>query len=151
MYVCVGLLHLLNWSYRQMWAAMWVLGIEPRSSEGAANALNHWDISPAPASFFLSSLFQLDWIPASCKDPRLYPPLLNVGVTCTCRGFASIWVLGIPLQHAWLSPNLPHLRCLYSFFMSAQKCRSDSSKRVTVTVPPYLLSTISTCPTQKES
>ena len=37
---------LWNWSYRQLWATMWVLRIEPRSSGRVATALNHWAISP---------------------------------------------------------------------------------------------------------
>ena len=40
----------------QEWAALWVLGIEPRSSRRAASALNHWAISPA---FCLSWLIAL--------------------------------------------------------------------------------------------
>jgi hypothetical protein len=28
-----------NWSYRQVWAAMWMLGMEPKSSGRAASAL----------------------------------------------------------------------------------------------------------------
>ena len=35
-----------NWSYRQLWAAMWVLGIEPRPFRRATNTLNCWTISP---------------------------------------------------------------------------------------------------------
>ena len=34
-----------NWSHRQLWAAMWVLGSEPRSSGRAASALYHGVIS----------------------------------------------------------------------------------------------------------
>ena len=34
------------WSYRELWAAMWVLRIKPGSSGRAASALNHWVISP---------------------------------------------------------------------------------------------------------
>lgn len=34
-----------NRSYSHLWATTWVLGIEPWSSERAANALNHWAIS----------------------------------------------------------------------------------------------------------
>jgi hypothetical protein len=41
-----------NWSYRQVWAAMWLLGIEPKSSRKAGSALNIWDLSPVP-DFFL--------------------------------------------------------------------------------------------------
>jgi hypothetical protein len=33
-----------EWSYRCLGAAMWVLGTEPRSSEAAASAFNHWPI-----------------------------------------------------------------------------------------------------------
>lgn len=38
---------LWNWSCRWVWAAMWVLGIEPRSTGRAASALKHWATSPA--------------------------------------------------------------------------------------------------------
>lgn len=41
-----------NWCYRELWAAMWVLGIEPWSS-GRANARECWVISPAPACILL--------------------------------------------------------------------------------------------------
>jgi hypothetical protein len=34
------------WRYRQLWTAMWLLNIEPRSSGRAASALNFWAISP---------------------------------------------------------------------------------------------------------
>ena len=44
-----------SWSYRQFWAAMWVLGIELRSSGRAASALNCWAISPAPNCTFLTA------------------------------------------------------------------------------------------------
>ena len=39
-----------NWIFRQLWAAMWVLGIESGSSGRAVSALNRWAISPAPWS-----------------------------------------------------------------------------------------------------
>jgi hypothetical protein len=32
----------------RLWAARWVLGIEPGSSGGAASALNHWTVSSGP-------------------------------------------------------------------------------------------------------
>lgn len=38
-------------SYRQLWDAMLILGIKPRSSGRATNDLNHWTIS-LPSSFF---------------------------------------------------------------------------------------------------
>jgi hypothetical protein len=31
-----------DWSYRALWAAMWVLEIEPRTSGRASSTLNHW-------------------------------------------------------------------------------------------------------------
>jgi hypothetical protein len=37
----------LIWSYRCLWATMWVLGIEPRSSGKAVSAFNWWAISIA--------------------------------------------------------------------------------------------------------
>jgi hypothetical protein len=40
---------ILNWSYGRLWAVMWLLGTEPRSSARAASALNLWIISLAPA------------------------------------------------------------------------------------------------------
>jgi hypothetical protein len=40
-------------NYRRLWASMWLLGIELRTSERAATALNLWTISPAP----LNSIF----------------------------------------------------------------------------------------------
>ena len=47
-----------NWNHRQLWAFLWVLGIEPRSSGRTASVLNHWSISPVPtASFSLWVLF----------------------------------------------------------------------------------------------
>jgi hypothetical protein len=38
--------------YRWLWATMWLLGIELRTSGRAVSALNHWVISPAPCGFF---------------------------------------------------------------------------------------------------
>jgi len=38
----------LPWSYKQLRGAMWVLGIEPRSSGNSVSAFDHWAISPAP-------------------------------------------------------------------------------------------------------
>lgn len=40
-------------SYRQMWAALWVRGIDPRSSRRIVGALNHWSFSPPLHEFFI--------------------------------------------------------------------------------------------------
>lgn len=37
-----------NWSYRTLWAAMWMLGIKPEYSGRAAGTLNCQAVSPAP-------------------------------------------------------------------------------------------------------
>lgn len=33
---------LRDWCYRQLWAALMMLGIEPRSTERVTSAINHW-------------------------------------------------------------------------------------------------------------
>jgi hypothetical protein len=44
-----------NWGYRQLWAAMWVLGTKPRPPVRSASALNHWAISVASQlTYFLN-------------------------------------------------------------------------------------------------
>lgn len=37
-----------NWNYRQLWATVWGLGIDPEFSGRASSALTHWATSPAP-------------------------------------------------------------------------------------------------------
>lgn len=44
-----------SWSYRQLWAAMWVLRFEPGSSEKEVSVPNHWAISPAPRAGILKT------------------------------------------------------------------------------------------------
>jgi len=46
--------------YRWLWATMWLLGIELRTSGRAVGALNHWAISPAPKIPLLSPFVSLD-------------------------------------------------------------------------------------------
>jgi hypothetical protein len=45
--------------YRWLWATMWLLGIELRTSGRAASALNCWAISPDPGSNFLLQIMSL--------------------------------------------------------------------------------------------
>ena len=47
---------LRNWSYRQLWKAMCVLGIELRAFGRAASALSCWTISPDPSFLHSGSL-----------------------------------------------------------------------------------------------
>jgi hypothetical protein len=41
--------------YRWLWATMWCLGIELRTSGKTVSALNGWAISPAPTIFFFKT------------------------------------------------------------------------------------------------
>jgi hypothetical protein len=43
--------------YRWLWATMWLLGIELRTSGRAVGALNHWAISPAPLQIFYAKFW----------------------------------------------------------------------------------------------
>jgi hypothetical protein len=69
-----------NWSYRWLWAAMWVLGIKPRTSARVACVLNHWAFSPAlflwnwciVRAEFLHSLEQYTQTMTSCTPSRVY-------------------------------------------------------------------------------
>lgn len=45
--LCESVRSLWTWGYRQLWAAMGLLRIEPLSSERTASALNYQAISPA--------------------------------------------------------------------------------------------------------
>jgi hypothetical protein len=52
-YIVTVFRHTSDPYYRWLWATMWLLGIELRTSGRAVSALNHWDISPAPVQFIL--------------------------------------------------------------------------------------------------
>jgi len=41
--------------YRWLWAILWLLGIELRTSGRAVSALNHWAIAPSPHGDILFS------------------------------------------------------------------------------------------------
>lgn len=53
-------------SYRQLWTAMWVLGIEPVFSGRAVSALIRWAISPAPRPYVFVTSPQ-DYDTAACS------------------------------------------------------------------------------------
>ena len=54
-----GLCILWNWSYRQLLAAMWVLGIEPGSSGRAASAPNTGASSPDQERYLFLMIFKV--------------------------------------------------------------------------------------------
>jgi hypothetical protein len=71
--------------YRWLWATMWLLGFELRTSGRVVSALNCWAISPAQIFFkgcfhFKNNIFTFNNIfnNTSCIKPWLYsPPLLH--------------------------------------------------------------------------
>jgi hypothetical protein len=79
-----------NWSYRQLWDAMWMLGIELESSRRAANAFNCWAISPTPNR----RLFQptdLVYVPGIAQCTTLWEIPTNWGISIMlCRKESNI-------------------------------------------------------------
>ena len=68
-----------NWNYSYLWAAMWVLGIEPGPSGRPASSLNHWaSLQPQPREFLilisLSFLYSLEYLIQKQK----FPTFVNV-------------------------------------------------------------------------
>ena len=55
----------VRFHYRWLWATMWLLGIELRSSGRAVSALNHWAISIAHRSHSYSNYYTMQFI---CKE-----------------------------------------------------------------------------------
>ena len=84
-FICIGVLpacmsvwgYQIPWNrrYRQLWAASWLLGIKPWSSERAASALNHWAI------YRLQALLKTWAVPrkhaGSCSHVDCAPPVLS--------------------------------------------------------------------------
>lgn len=79
---------LRNWSPRQLWAALWVLGIEPCLSARTVSALNCWAVFSTSLSIYLFILFNFIcivcmtvwgcWIRDSCERPCGYWELNQV-------------------------------------------------------------------------
>jgi hypothetical protein len=84
-----------NWSYRWLWATMWVLGIEPGSYWREACALSHWAIPPVllKISFYCLFCFIL---------------LFKTGFLCSlgCPGTHSIEQAGLKLRNPPSSASL---------------------------------------------
>jgi hypothetical protein len=83
-----------SWSYKCLWAIMWVLGTEQRSSGRTINAVNHWAISPAPlcecgyalcVGEGLFYYFVFFWIYKKARSGQVTPGSLG-----KCRHFLSI-------------------------------------------------------------
>ena len=86
-----------NWSHRQLWAAMWMLGIELRSLGKAVGALNYWAIFPAPIVYFLRVLiYLLNGFKLKGEIHVIFPPLSSlppsVNVTyALCNEARATW------------------------------------------------------------
>ena len=82
--------------YRWLWANMWVLGIELRTSGGEASALIHGAISPAPELIFKGGvgIHRTHWKSAclTCVSPGFHPQYHKIGKTLgdTGKGRISI-------------------------------------------------------------
>ena len=62
----------LELSYRQLWATMWLLGIEPGSPGRAASALNYDQaISPVPIKQILGTEEMAQWLRAAVLSTQI--------------------------------------------------------------------------------
>jgi len=78
--------------YRWLWATMWLLGIELRTSVRAASSLNRWAISPAPSpNLLFFSDFYLYWFFYGSLENVL--PLTPFYTVIGIRGWLSTHLL----------------------------------------------------------
>lgn len=85
-----------KWGYRQLWAAVWMLGIDPVSFGRAAGAFNCWDTSLAPHVIFWESCSLstglTSWLWNSCNLPVSDSPALGLHMYRVMTNF--MWVSG---------------------------------------------------------
>jgi hypothetical protein len=79
--------------YWWLWATMWLLGIEIKTSGRTVSALNRWAISPAPKLGYL--VFRLDQWPTSPRDSFHSPQSYNYRFA-----WDHVW-----LSHGYWDPN----------------------------------------------
>ena len=73
--------------YRWLWATIWLLGIELRTSRRAVNALNHWAISPAPYPGFLTESWWFDkW-----QKTSFFFWVITKALSTFWKGFSLRW------------------------------------------------------------
>ena len=99
--------------YRWLWATIWVLGIELRTSGRVVGALNRWAISPAPITLFFQFL--------------LFGSLIHRQVPSETRGHSIPWnwryiaessrrainLTGEPSLQPWVSSVILKLCLIY--------------------------------------
>lgn len=54
-----------DWDSRQLWATLWILGIELRSSGRSTSALKHWSVSSTSSQLALNSAFHRSFLGSS--------------------------------------------------------------------------------------
>ena len=91
-----------DWSYGQLWAAVWVLGTKPSSFGRTASALNCWAITPASK--------------IKSKNNKLCCPYGGVFLQSQYSGSRSI------------TPAESHLVCILSFRPGRATCKTLSQK-----------------------
>jgi hypothetical protein len=117
--------------YRWLWATMWLLGIELRTSGRAVSALDHWGISPAPLSysfykninFYLHSGIYVHHMCVWCPQVRGYQipwnwMKLQMIVGNHVRSGKQTWVLGRIASALNCQDISPALSLFLSLFLS---------------------------------
>lgn len=92
-----------SWSFRQVWAIMWVLGTELQFSSRAASSHKLWAISPAPQGRFLS---------------------LSITCLSTHTGLFWFFLESLLMIYAISQRTEPHCKayCCYKFIVAIQWC-----------------------------
>jgi hypothetical protein len=93
-----------SWSYRQLWAVMWVLGFEPKSSGKAASVLRCWAISPISVLSYRTQDLQLRGV--AQNDLSSWSFCLHL--TPTRMKSEPLWLLVWVLRQSWLGSCLSH-------------------------------------------
>lgn len=101
-----------NWNYRQLWADMWMLGMEAKSSGKAAGLTNQWAVIQTPfvyypTSWLLSSAVNIDmrnflvyqlcltfWLSVSQSTLHVTFLLVKVAVSSLVPCILSLFFLG---------------------------------------------------------
>ena len=96
-----------NWSYGQLWSAMWVLGTKPRSPTEKTRAHKCQAISPALNAYVFNAMlyatqkFFLSWVSFSQKmttwrQKKNHQEILRLSVSCMLRNLIrkfSTWTI----------------------------------------------------------
>ena len=118
-----------NCSYRQLWAALWMLEIAPGSSGRAVSTLNCWVISPVPLSYIVS--FTYLWcvfvfVHLYSKNSLLFPsaPQSNRSLEPSCSASPAlvlqVWALCQAIFPKWMKIwSICHVTLILGSFPSS--------------------------------